>query len=120
MWPRSRRRPQVYTSVKRVHSVWLHGQGFTKVHCVGPILPQHTVTHMHTPPQCTMPTQDTDNGVGGGCSGLPCSTKFLFAIIPKCINKISFFPIFDPNLYLCSVFFFFFSKLDMVLHSAEE
>lgn len=50
---------QVYTSVKRVHSVRLHGQSFTKVHCVGPIQPPNT--HTHTPPPSAMPTLDTDN-----------------------------------------------------------
>lgn len=40
--------PQVYTSVKRVHSVWLHGQSFTKVHCVGPVPPPPHPPHIHT------------------------------------------------------------------------
>ena len=31
--------PQVYTSVKRAHSVRLYGQSLTKIHCVGPYLP---------------------------------------------------------------------------------
>lgn len=48
VWPQCRRRPQVYTSVKRVHSVWLHGQSFTKVHCVGPIHTPPTHRHSYT------------------------------------------------------------------------
>lgn len=101
-WSQCRRRPQVYTSVKRVHSVWLHGQGFTKVHCVGPVLPQHTVTHMHTPPQCTMPTQDTDNG---GFLVCLVHLSFCWQLYQNVSTKSFFFsPIFHHNLYFCGFF----------------
>ena len=140
-WPQCRRRPQVYTSVKRVHSVWLHGQSFTKVHCVGPIPPPtntlslslsltHTHTHTRTPPPSAMPTQDTDNG---GVSGHHVNLKYFPSLEQKChpdlplqthfclqftqewrTNSSFFLPSYNLTFIHRALF-----KWDMVLHSDE-